>query len=111
MCTKEVVHICKEDNPSVQEQISWYAGELYIDERMIRRALKKLPNKLAVGLDGILAILLKNCADTLCKPIHMLWQKSYEEGIVPKRLKYSLSLPQLKPGAKNLTPPVSPQLP
>ena len=46
----------------------------------------------------------KNCAGSLTRPINYFWQKSYEDGQVPRRLKYSFILPQLKPASNKSEP-------
>ena len=98
------LHICRKDNPKIVEQWSLHAWKLYINVETIKCALLKLPNKLAAGIDGKPAMLLKNFAESLLVPFHELWQKSYKEGLVPVRLKSSLIMPQLKPRANKSDP-------
>ena len=98
------MHTCYNDNPTVEKHWFPQAGELFIDVDTIKQAMLHLPNKLAAGIDGIPAILLKNYPSSLLVPVHILWQKSYEERYIPVRLKSSLILPQLKPGTNKSDP-------
>ena len=105
-CIHEQVHICKEDDDinGAFQPISWEIGDIFIDEGTIMRILKTMPQTLAAGIDGIPAILLNKCYDSLAKPVTMLWRTSYESGKDPDRLKTALILPYYKSGAKKSSP-------
>ena len=59
---------------------------------------------MACGPDGIPALLLKKCANSLAIPITKFWQKSLDTGIDPVRLKGALVFPNLKEGGKRSDP-------
>ena len=43
-----------------------------LNPSFLEDAMKHLPNKLTIGIDGIPAILLKECSDELTKPLHII---------------------------------------
>ena len=53
------------------------------------------------GADNIPPIFIKSCADSLCKPLTFLFNKSLQEGSFPHRWKVSTVLPIFKNGQKN----------
>ena len=59
---------------------------------------------MACGPDGIPALLLKNCAISLAKPIAKFWQVSLDKVEDPSRLKSTLVFPNLKDGGKRTEP-------
>jgi hypothetical protein len=64
----------------------------------ILAAISDLKSDSAAGPDGIPVILLKNCSESLCSPIKLLWKESFESGTVPKFYKESYVTPLYKKG-------------
>ena len=56
-------------------------------------AIKELNPNSAPGFDGFPAILLKQCAYELAVPLNLLWTKSFNDGVIPTSLKFSLVTP------------------
>ena len=54
----------------------------------------------AAGPDDLSVLLLKNCNETLSKPIHMVWQHSMSTGTVPNFYKTSHIAPLHKKGSR-----------
>ena len=68
-------------------------------EMDVRDAIDKLSNNAAAGPDGIPAILLKKCRDSLSEPLTILWQKSLKSGQIPSVFKLAHVIPVHKPGS------------
>ena len=70
--------------------------------------IKDIPNDSASGPDGIPVVLLKNCAESLCEPIRILWEESFSRNVVPAFYKRANISPLFKKGdrsrAKNYRP-------
>lgn len=75
--------------------------EIEISEPDVLKALQSMKVNKGSGPDGISPHILKNCAQTLAKPLSVLLCKSLEEGIVPDSLKTSRIRPVFKSGSKN----------
>ncbi|XP_058449397.1 uncharacterized protein LOC131429340 [Malaya genurostris] len=63
-------------------------------------ALKKLKSSTSTGPDGIPAIILKRCANALCVPLKIIFNKSLSQGIFPQCWKKSYMFPVFKKGNK-----------
>ena len=72
--------------------------EFLIDDNDVLGAIKEISNDSAPGPDGLPAILLKNCARSLCRPLKLIWNESLECGTVPKFYKESHVSPLYKKG-------------
>ena len=59
----------------------------------ILEAISELENDSAPGPDGVPAVLLKNCAKEICKPLKIIWSESIVNGIVPAYYKTSFVSP------------------
>ena len=57
--------------------------ELVLSTELIEDAISEVKLDSAPGPDGIPAILLKRCAGSLSRPIHLLWSESMSLGQVP----------------------------
>ncbi|RYE16175.1 MAG: reverse transcriptase family protein, partial [Sphingobacteriaceae bacterium] len=75
--------------------------EIEISEPDVLKALQSMKVNKGSGPDGISPHILKNCAQTLAKPLSVLFCKSLEQGIVPDSLKTSRIRPVFKSGSKN----------
>lgn len=60
--------------------------------------INELSSASASGLDNFPAIYLKECKQSLEKPLTMLWKQSLKKRIVPKKLKQTLITPVHKVG-------------
>lgn len=76
------------------------AFDIDIDEEDVRKAFESMKVNKGEGLNGISPQLLKNCADSLVKPLTLLFRKSLEDGCVPASLKNSRIVPVFKSGSK-----------
>ena len=63
-------------------------------------AINELSNSSAAGPDNFPALFLKNCKHELSKPLHTLWENSFNSGIVPSLLKECIITPTHKGGSK-----------
>lgn len=72
------------------------------------KAISELCVNSAAGPDGVPAILLTKCKETLAFPLHKIWRRSLETGIMPSKLKDAIISPIYKGGdrsqAKNYRP-------
>ena len=73
-----------------------------IDE--IEAAMNKTPDNMSSGPDGLPGILFHRCSQSLAKPVHILWTESLNQMKVPVKMKKSIVIPGLKPGASRYDP-------
>ena len=83
---------------SVQSKMS----EVTFKVRQVKRILSTLNIKKSCGLDGIPAVVLKNCAPELAPVLTRLFRLSYEKGIFPDGWKAARVQPIPKKGSKTL---------
>ena len=88
----------RQDNPTINTQLS----DMQFTTEDIRKAIAELRPNAAAGPDGIPAILLLKCKETLAHPITMLWRCSLDSGTVPQLLKQATISPIHKGGDKSL---------
>ncbi|RYE04931.1 MAG: hypothetical protein EOP33_08110, partial [Rickettsiaceae bacterium] len=77
------------------------AFEVEIGEDDVLKVLQSLKVNKGTGPDGVSPQILKNCAQSLSKPLTLLFKKSFEEGVVPDSLKNSRIRPVFKSGSKS----------
>ena len=58
--------------------------------------IRKLPNKGSSGYDNISNLLLKSLADQIAVPLEIIFNKSLEEGLFPKKMKLADIVPLYK---------------
>ena len=95
--------------PNVKETLAQWAGqarereigEVYVTREKIVESLKKLSERSAPGLDGVPAVLLRKCAESISYPLYILWRISFYSGIVPSSLKEGVITPIFKKGNKS----------
>lgn len=76
--------------------------DLTFNEDEIEASIVKIPKNSSAGLDEIPAILLRNCASQLKKPIFLLWRASLDAGKLPQCMKKSVVTPVHKGGQRCL---------
>ena len=74
-------------------------GNIKIEECDIVEAIDELSHTSSSGPDGIPAILLKMCKDSIKKPLLLLYRKLLDEGTVPASLKIAHIIPIHKGGS------------
>jgi len=70
--------------------------EVTIDEETVKKKPLKLQEDKAQGPDNFHPAVLCNCADTLSKPLSMIFNKSMQEGILPEDWKSETVCPIFK---------------
>ena len=76
--------------------------DIEFSEQDIIDAIDELKNTSASGPDGLAAIFLKECKDSLAKPLFHLWRKCLDQGITPDKLKEAHIIPIHKGGHQGL---------
>lgn len=74
--------------------------EIDVTLQDVERAVFSLKTKSGLGSDEISPYVVKMCAESIAMPIWLLFQKSFETGIIPERLKLSRVVPVFKKGDK-----------
>ena len=82
--------------PETQEILE----EIRITERDVRKQIRKLRADAAPGPDGISPRLLKDIENCVAAPLSLIFQKSLNEGKVPKEWKKATVVPIFKKGQK-----------
>lgn len=72
--------------------------QISVNENSIFEKLKSLKNISSSGPDKIPPCILKNCANSLVTPLHIIFNKSLSEGVFPTAWKVSYITPLLKSG-------------
>ena len=72
------------------------------DEITVLRKLQELKTDKSPGPDGLHTMLLKSCADELCHPLSLIFQKSYDTGVLPDDWKTQSVCPIYKINVKHL---------
>lgn len=67
----------------------------------VHEMVTKLPDKLTAGLDGIPALIVKKCADTLTFPILLLINLALKTGKFPTEWKKAKIVPVFKSGKQS----------
>jgi len=71
------------------------------DEITVLRKLQELKTDKSPGPDGLHPMLLKSCADELCHPLSLIFQKSYDTGVLPDDWKTQSVCPIYKKGNRS----------
>ena len=92
----------KVENPSVFFATKSHEIKIY-SIHMTREDIKDSINLLSIdaspGPDGVPAIMMKKCRDSLVDPLLILWTKSMESGNIPEIFRTAYVTPILKPGS------------
>ena len=84
--------------PILTPRVSCSLSEVSVSEEEVYEQLSLLnPNK-APGPDGIHPCLLKNCANTVTRPLFMIFAHSLEMGCIPEEWKKANIIPIFKKG-------------
>jgi len=86
------------DPPAREKLFTEYSMEFGNED--ILEAIKEIKTDSACGPDGIPAILLKECAESLCEPLRIIWEESMRTGIVPDYYKRAYVAPLHKKGSR-----------
>ena len=70
---------------------------LFFNYQDVREAIEKLSSSAAAGPDGIPAILLLKCKETLSEPLELIFNKSLKTGEIPEIFKMAHITPAQKP--------------
>jgi len=85
--------------PVVTERdFDWNDSDLNFDETTVMEKLQKLNSDKSPGSDGIHPLLLKECASVLAEPLSLLFQQSFDTGILPGDWKTANIVPIFKKG-------------
>ena len=76
--------------------------DIEFTEQDIIDAIDELKNNSASGPDGLAAIFLKKCKNSLAKPLFHMWRKCLDLGITPQKLKEAHIIPIHKGGHQGL---------
>ena len=71
-------------------------------EKDIIDAIDELRNNSASGPEGLAAILLKKCKESLSQPLYSLWRDCLDRGITPSKLKEAHIIPVHKGGSQSV---------
>ena len=66
----------------------------------IQEACKELSSSSAAGDDGVPAVLLIKCRTQLSIPLHHIWRRSLDMGIIPSSLLHAMITPLHKGGSR-----------
>ena len=67
----------------------------------VEEKLKKLKDSKSPGADGIHPLILKTCAESIAKPLKIIFEKSLKEGKLPEWRKRANVTPILKKGCRS----------
>ena len=76
--------------------------DIEFTEQDIIDAIDELKNTSASGPDGLAAIFLKKCKDSLARPLFYLWRRCLDQGITPAKLKEGHIIPIHKGGHQGI---------
>ena len=81
-----------------EKDFDWNDSDLKFDETTVMEKLQKLNSDKSPGSDGIHPLLLKECASVLAEPLSLLFQQSFDTGILPGDWKTANIVPIFKKG-------------
>ena len=85
-----------------EDQLEGQLEDIDFSEQDIIDAIDEIKNNAASGPDGIAAIFLKKCKNSISKPLYHLWRKCLDRGITPIKLKEAHIIPIHKGGHQGL---------
>ena len=88
--------------PTVQESVlNWDDSHLSFSPAVVMKKLNELQTDKSPGPDDIHPLLLKECATVLAEPLSMMFQRSFDSGILPAEWKTAHIVPIFKKGDRN----------
>ena len=81
--------------------LGWQDSSVKLGKEEVLGKLLKLREDSSPGPDGIHPMLLKSCAGTLAEPLSVIFQTSFESGVVPADWKTALVTPIFKKGSRS----------
>ena len=91
-----------EELPHVQPRTDNILVDVHFRQREVRRGLRNLNPSKATGTDGIPAIVLKECADDLARPLSKLFSLCFRNACQPASWKIANVVPIFKKNSKSL---------
>ena len=86
-----------------EKDFDWNDADLNFDRMAVMEKLQKLNPDKSPGSDGIHPMLLKECASVLTEPLSLLFQQSFDTGILPANWKTANTVPIFKKGNRTDT--------
>ncbi|KAL0871522.1 hypothetical protein ABMA27_005236 [Loxostege sticticalis] len=87
--------------PSITSDHDILISSMHFSETQIIGELKKLDTSKGPGPDGLPPLFFKLTADTICKPLYIIYNKCMAEGVFPKVWKHANITPVHKNGSKH----------
>ena len=72
------------------------------DDLEVKQIISTLKNSYSKGHDNLSVNTIKNCSDQVARPLSMIFNKSFEYGVVPNNLKIAKIIPVFKSDDKKL---------
>lgn len=85
-----------DDLEKKETKVDLEMDEISFDEDIVRQKLQQLHENKAPGPDGLHPMVLKQCADSLAKPLSLIFELSYHTGCVPEDWKTATVTPSTK---------------
>lgn len=76
-------------------------GHISCEYEAVLRELEKIDIRKSSGPCNFPPIFLKSCAQSIARPLHILFERSLEKGVFPEKWKSSFVTPIFKSGARN----------
>jgi hypothetical protein len=99
--TEEVTENLPEPPMMFQEDRDQMLKEIVFSQDAIKKSIKKLKTNKAPGIDSIVPLVLKECADQIALPLSLLFTQSLNEEKVPEEWKRANVTPLFKKGKRN----------
>ena len=90
----------EEPIPAPEEIVTSHIVNVQLTEEIIFRQINELNVNKSVGPDDIHPRLLKECAEVDIKILKIIFQKSFDEGVLPDEWKYANVTPIYKSGSR-----------
>lgn len=94
----------KELDKADQSQVTEILGTnnpVIFDARSVKQRLQKLNADKSPGPDGLHPLILKECAENIAIPLSIIYQASYDNGVLPEDWRLAEVMPIYKKGPKN----------